>query len=299
MLKKEEKGIEDIIFEAKVNLRVTLTGEVRLVKNGTKRIEIQGERNFRSYINEFCGMVGLNGNHLRFQVEYQDLEMEQIVNKSCTIGVSPNPQFVLSSGTSLRSALHDLYDDSMATDLTITLSEGKLVKGNKCILAVRSPTFARLLEHTDSKSDNLDFSHLNSSIFRKVLKWIYTGCIKLPQDILQVIELFQMAEEFELIDLKQRAEEDIIAKISPENVLHLLTNYTENSLSVEICDMCKTIFNKQFQVVLAHNPDIEEQVTAVPGLMIQLFSHVNQKSKKSKKRRHVRFSLDTESPNEI
>jgi len=50
-----------------------------------------------------------------------------------------------------------------------------------------------------------------------------------------------------------------------------------------IVDKCKTIFIEDFDRVHKYNPDLEEQIVNVPGLMTKLFSHIH--AKKHMKRR--------------
>lgn len=53
---------------------------------------------------------------------------------------------------------------------------------------------------------------------------------------------------------------------------------------------CKSVFIRDFQEVLAANPDLELKLASVPGLIIALFSHVNEQ-KNRKKKKKVRFSF--------
>jgi hypothetical protein len=64
-------------------------------------------------------------------------------------------------------------------------------------------------------------------------------------------------------------------------------------LSSTIINRCKTLFLKDFQEVLMYNPNMEKQLSKVPGLLISLFSHVNEVSRKKKKSK-VRFALTEE-----
>ena len=130
-----------------------------------------------------------------------------------------------------------------------------------------------------------------------MLRWIYTGDVKVGDKIEGALELLKLASKYTLPDLTSRCEEDILAKITPENVVDLLVKYGHSSqtqtqlLSNTIVDQCKTVFLTQFNQVLLFNPNVEELLASVPGLIIELFSHIS-KRKKNKNRRHVRFSLD-------
>lgn len=63
-----------------------------------------------------------------------------------------------------------------------------------------------------------------------------------------------------------------------------------------ILDTAKTFFINEFQEVLFDNKDehdIEKQLASVPGLLIDLFSHVVEQNKKRKRNRMNRVTFST------
>ena len=55
--------------------------------------------------------------------------------------------------------------------------------------------------------------------------WLYSGEIEVPEEITETIDLYYLAQEFEVRDLMWRCEEEIILKISPSNVVDVLVRY--------------------------------------------------------------------------
>lgn len=71
-------------------------------------------------------------------------------------------------------------------------------------------------------------------------------------------------------------------------------------LSSNILTACKTLFIRDFSDVVVHNPDLEQRLASVPGLIISLFGHVNeQRHKKNKKKVRFSFAEDAHTPNSL
>jgi len=62
-------------------------------------------------------------------------------------------------------------------------------------------------------------------MLQHVLIWIYTGNIKIPDEIFEIIGILETAENFQLGDLVWRCEEEVLAKVSPRNVVDVLVKY--------------------------------------------------------------------------
>lgn len=54
---------------------------------------------------------------------------------------------------------------------------------------------------------------------------MYSGDLDMPDEVVDVVELFYLAQEYEVTDLMQRCEEEIALKVSPKNVVDVLTKY--------------------------------------------------------------------------
>ncbi len=62
--------------------------------------------------------------------------------------------------------------------------------------------------------------------FERLLVWIYSGELDVPEEIVEIIELYYLAQEYQVMDLMWRCEEEIILKISPSNVVDVLVRYS-------------------------------------------------------------------------
>ena len=97
---------------------------------------------------------------------------------------------------------------------------------------------------------------------------MHTGILEVSDDIFKIIEIAKIAKKWGLAELVDKCEEDIIAKLSAENVLDLLINFgknpKENMFSEEIWDNAKTLFLKEFTYIQQLSPDLEKKIADVP-----------------------------------
>ena len=293
MLRQKDKQ-SDIVFQAGENLINQATGELVLTKNSFKAISISGERPFESYIHEFCGLTNLSIRSLVFKVEHRDVSPSLIISSSCLVRVTHSKD---ANASELSKALILLFNESMGSDVTIQFFD-KEVPCHSYLLASRSPVFAKMLSEERKENEKIvldKYSEKYKEQIFNMLKWIHTGEAEFNEDIFQVIDLLHIAKDFELTELVQHCEEDIKGKLSSENVLDLLVIFGNKMssavISEEIWNECKSLFLREFAYVQQLNPDLEDKISKVPGLMSQLFAHVAN-AKHPKKNRHVRFSVD-------
>jgi len=104
--------------------------------------------------------------------------------------------------------------------------------------------------------------------------------------------LLLLADEYLLPELKLRCEDDIVSKLTPDNVLDMLiSSFSFPFQSSAVVNECKDLFVKEFASISEREPDLEIKLASVPGLTTQLFAHFHRFSKKTKKRR-VTFRLN-------
>ncbi|CDW74743.1 ankyrin repeat and fyve domain-containing protein 1 [Stylonychia lemnae] len=337
MLRHQSEQPSDIIFEAEEDLYQSPTKQILMLKGSERTVQLTKNRMFQSYVNEFCGMVGLASNTLRLQIEKREINPHKLVNSSCLIKVAHTPEFHNAPNNSLKPSLRSILEQGYCSDLKLVF-KSKTIPVNKCILTSRSQKFASMI---CSSTEEIKFPHKNIKSFWRLLIWIYSGELDVPDDIIETIDLFYLAQEFQVIDLMWRCEEEIILKISPSNVVDVLVKYypaltrdviigssNDDDLNLEevkslandelqytspnednnpqlqspisdtykaelsqnILNACKSVFIKEFPDVVLNNPDLEQRLASVPGLIIALFSHINEQ-KHRKKKNKVRFSF--------
>ena len=120
-----------------------------------------------------------------------------------------------------------------------------------------------------------------------MLIWIYCGEISLmPEQVIDVFDLMLIADEYFLMDLKKKCEDDMILKLDESNLLDLIILCERHAslVSPELYNKSKTLFIENFDKILKLNPNLEHEIISFPGLMTKLFSHIHN-NKKNKKRK--------------
>lgn len=149
-------------------------------------------------------------------------------------------------------------------------------------------------DFSESRENIVNITCKNLEMFKLMLQWIYVGEIKFPTGLEEVFDLLVLADEYMLIDLKEKCEEDIKTNIDEKEALKILILCEQNSIiSNEVIDKCKTIFIDEFDKILKQNPDLEEEIIKIPGLVTRLFSHIH--AKKNNRKRKVTFVIEEHS----
>ena len=74
---------------------------------------------FQSYVTEFCGMIGLASNTLKFMMEKREISPTKIVNGSFQIKVSHTQEFHNAPNNSLKPALKTVLENGYCSDLKL------------------------------------------------------------------------------------------------------------------------------------------------------------------------------------
>jgi len=283
MLKKSETY--DIIFEAAEDLYNNSKTQVLLLKNCYKNIPIAKPRNFQSYCYEFCGIVGVTYSTVRFLIGGRDVNPDFCIMSNCHVKVLHTSEFNLQPPNSLKAAFMGLLNAGTFSDVTLNVN-GEIIQCHKCILVTRSAKFEAMFNSSlkENASEEVIIKCERPELFKLMLTWMYCGEIKFPDDVFDIFDLMLLADEYLIGDLKQKCEEDMLAKLDETNIVKMLILAEKHPLvGSAVIDKCKTIFIEDFDKVYKLHPNLEEQIISVPGLMIKLFSHIH--SKKNMKRR--------------
>jgi speckle-type POZ protein len=115
-----------------------------------------------------------------------------------------------------------MFNDSTFTDFELKCSDGKVLKAHKVILVARSPVFHAILLN-DMKEAQQGFAEVfdfDSTVMKEVLRFIYSNQVEGLEKISN--RLIFAAEKFQLEGLKEMCIDNIVANLSPKNVLRCL-----------------------------------------------------------------------------
>lgn len=129
---------------------------------------------------------------------------------------------------------------------------------------------------------------ISADIYKTMLKWIYMGECELSDNSREVIPLLFLTDEYLLPDLQKVCEDQIIEYMDSKTARDILTD-PEIALPANseqnIRDAAKGVFLEDYERMLEEDPELEERVFRIKGLMSELLTHKKKKVKSIRKRR--------------
>lgn len=130
--------------------------------------------------------------------------------------------------------------------------------------------------------------NVTPSIYKAMLKWIYMGECELSENLSEVIALLCLTDEYLLPDLQRVCEEQIIDYMDSKTASEILTNPeivlpTKSELNIR--DAAKSVFLEDYERMFEEDPQLEERVFRIKGLMSELLTHKKRKVRPIRKRR--------------
>lgn len=114
-----------------------------------------------------------------------------------------------------------LWEQRLFTDCTISVS-GEHIKCHRAVLAYASPVFRRMFESDmrEAAEQVVEMSDVEPQVVEAMLTFIYTGHVKLDEP--QLVNLFCIADRYELETLMLAVLEPILRHVNSENVLPII-----------------------------------------------------------------------------
>jgi speckle-type POZ protein len=116
--------------------------------------------------------------------------------------------------------LGSLLCEGNGADVNFSFPESR-ISAHKAILAARSPVFAAMFQHDmqENKANEVEITDISSTVFKKLLQFIYTGQCKL-EDMAE--ELLFAADKYQIEGLKQMCENHLRVNLNVGNAVRLL-----------------------------------------------------------------------------
>ncbi|CAL8114532.1 unnamed protein product [Orchesella dallaii] len=171
----------------------------------------------------------------------------------------------------LAFEMGSLFKAILATDVTdIEIrTEKATFKAHKAILAARSKVFAAMLDVPKDKEplEEIFIDGFDNAVVENMLEYIYSSDIKLPEG--KTDEMLQIAEKYELDELKKACETELTEKITVDNALDTLFLADKNNanfLKSHVIDVIN--WNKE---TLTQSHSLKDFLNAHPTLAMELF----------------------------
>ena len=204
----------------------------------------------------------------------------------------------------VAGAVLDMQRSGQFTDFTIHLANGKRIQCHKMILAIACPFFKTALNSAlkESKTNQMDLTHLDSEVLQDIVQYFYTGEIEIKWD---GIERLVEAATFLILDqLKEQCEKRIFTEVKEESSLHWyelaclfdfndIKKRCETSYFQQICfsDHFKTLpFKDVLRIIQLDEIKVDTEDTVLQAC-IEWVSHdvENRKSEFKKLASHIRI----------
>lgn len=135
------------------------------------------------------------------------------------------------------SAFGRLFSESIHTDIIISASNGSIA-AHRAVLAARSPVFDRMftqdLKEKDASAINIP--DMPIELTQAFLSYLYSNNIEYQDLLTHRFDLLRAEDKYDVADLKEACQENIIEDIHSENVLERLQiSCMYNASRLKVC----------------------------------------------------------------
>mmetsp|Transcript_44370 Transcript_44370/g.58862 ORF Transcript_44370/g.58862 Transcript_44370/m.58862 type:complete len:203 (+) Transcript_44370:821-1429(+) len=121
-----------------------------------------------------------------------------------------------------------------------------------------------------------------------MLQWIYTGECEMSDNASEVLPLLSLTDEYLLPDLQRVCEDQIVDYMDVATATTILTD--PNSVLPEtseksVREAAKAVFLEEYDRLLEEDPELEEKIYKIRGLISELLTYKKRKVKSIRKRR--------------
>jgi speckle-type POZ protein len=174
---------------------------------------------------------------------------------------------IIQNRRGLISDLNNLMNDKTSCDLQITVKKQK-IDAHQSILTARSPVFAAMLkcDMNGKRTNSITISDIDAPVFAEMLRFMYTGFCNLEN---WVEELYAAAYKYDIRDLKEMCEENMLNNLNVDNAFRLLLlsdarksrNLKENTIA----------FINRNAAALVNKPCWNDLMKTYPHLMTDIY----------------------------
>ncbi|TMS32804.1 hypothetical protein L596_000605 [Steinernema carpocapsae] len=166
-----------------------------------------------------------------------------------------------------------LLQDDVLTDFTIRIGN-RDIRTHRAILAARSPVFAAMFAHSDTKEAKegvLVIEDLDYEVVKDMLMFIYSGRTSGKPDLAH--DLLVAADKYRLDELKRYCEQAMIQDITTDNVCQQFVighMYNADRLKQRAAD-----FMKLNLTAITNTSGWDELITQHPSLVTSIVRYVD------------------------
>lgn len=221
------------------NLPVTASFNMRLVSLVDGRETLRYTQFRDTLIDSTEGFNWVHGFSLinRFIIEVEFLDL-----KTASSNVDSPPsiwseRFKVKQNAKAVSAFGRLFSESIHTDIIISASNGSIA-AHRAVLAARSPVFDRMFTQDlkEKEVSAINIPDMSIELTQAFLSYLYSNNIEYQDFLTHRFDLLRAADKYDVADLKEACQENIIQDIHSENVLERLhISFMYHASRLKVC----------------------------------------------------------------
>uniref|UniRef100_A0A915C437 Ankyrin repeat and FYVE domain-containing protein 1 n=1 Tax=Parascaris univalens TaxID=6257 RepID=A0A915C437_PARUN len=181
----------------------------------------------------------LRDEHLQLQLKFAELQKRyDVLEASCAEDVGEK-RGKLSFVQKLVSTVAQLYDRDLYSDITIHC-DGHQLRGHRFVIASRTDYWNDL-----SMIDRIELKDIPYSVGCTVLKWMYTDRLDAHLGDVMLMDILSAAIEYRLMELRQRCEMLLIARLDVDNCVKIYQFAEQHSLE-RLRDKCAEVVSARW-----------------------------------------------------
>ncbi|PHJ23291.1 btb poz domain protein [Cystoisospora suis] len=177
------------------------------------------------------------------QISYQKRDNENdktkrvLVSKKNAIQEDNGPKVLLDK--KVISFWESLMLSEDTPDITVTCANGT-AKVHSCVLRASSKTFDAMFKHDmmEKRTMTIDLSHLQIEDFKMFRSLLYTGCLEKEPTDDELLDLFELADQYQVQHLCEVLAGHIHNRLSPQNFdkfCHFAITHCSELLKLPCC----------------------------------------------------------------
>lgn len=141
----------------------------------------------------------------------------------------------------ISSDYKKMFGDESFVDFELHMSDQKVLKTHKVVLAARSPVFYAMLKNDmqEAKEGSVNVPDFDSELMKEVLRYIYYNQVENLEEIAE--KLIFAAEKYNIEGLKKMCIDHIITSLTTENLIKALIIADQISDSSKLFDECLSL----------------------------------------------------------
>ncbi|KAH0561617.1 TD and POZ domain-containing protein 1-like [Cotesia glomerata] len=174
----------------------------------------------------------------------------------------------------LYNKVQKFYNSEELSDVIIIVDKVK-IPAHKVILAAHSEVFAKMLqsEMKEAKDGEINIGNFDPEIILEMLHYCYKGETKASQDTEVALQMLEVADIYQIINLKEICELTLMKNMSVDNVLNIIdaaddhnaVDLRKSAIKFIVLHSKKVLASSKFQQLFYRKQDLMFELMCAVG----------------------------------